>query len=122
MLPRQFGQILEKILDRHECSGIAVQWNVGIILVRPILIVTEIYSKIFFVGLMKCTRKLHDMKGKTYLYIYLRTCIFIVNIYLSIHILIYLSMSVSVFLEITKLYSITVCERSVSYWRSLVLP
>ena len=27
-LPRRFGIILEKILDRHERSGIAVQWNV----------------------------------------------------------------------------------------------
>ena len=79
------------------------------------LIVTEIYSKILFCRSdavhSKITR--HD--------IYLRTCIFTVYIYLSIHILIYLSMSVSVVLEITKLYSITVCERSVS-WRSLVLP
>ena len=29
-LPRRFGIILEKILDRHERSGIAVQWNGGI--------------------------------------------------------------------------------------------
>ena len=28
-LPRRFGIILEKILDRHERSGIAVQWNGG---------------------------------------------------------------------------------------------
>ena len=28
-LPRRFGIILEKILDRHNRSGIAVQWNVG---------------------------------------------------------------------------------------------
>ena len=28
-LPRRFGIILEKILDRHERSGIAVQWNRG---------------------------------------------------------------------------------------------
>ena len=41
---------------------------------------------------------------------------------LRLSILIYLSMSVSVFLEITKLDSITVCERSVTYWRYLVLP
>ena len=41
---------------------------------------------------------------------------------LRLIILIYLSMSVSVFLEVTKLDLITVCERSVAYWRSLVLP
>ena len=65
----------------------------------------------------------HEMQNVSiYLYIYLRICIFTVYLYLSIHILIDLSMSVSVFLEITKLYSITVCERSVSYWRSLGLP
>ena len=29
-LPRRFGIILEKILDRHERSGIAVQWNGGV--------------------------------------------------------------------------------------------
>ena len=28
-LPRQFGIILEKICDRHERSGITVQWNGG---------------------------------------------------------------------------------------------
>ena len=28
-LPRRFRIILEKILDRHERSGIAVQWNGG---------------------------------------------------------------------------------------------
>ena len=28
-LPRRFGIILEKILDRHERSGIAVRWNGG---------------------------------------------------------------------------------------------
>ena len=28
--PRRFGIILEKILDRHERSGIAVKWNVGL--------------------------------------------------------------------------------------------
>ena len=28
-LPRQFGIIFEKILDRNERSGIAVQWNGG---------------------------------------------------------------------------------------------
>ena len=28
-LPRRFGIILEKILDRHERSGITVQWNGG---------------------------------------------------------------------------------------------
>ena len=55
-----------------------------------------------------------------YLYIYLRTCLFTLYIYLSIHLLIYLSISVSVFLEMTKLYAITVCERCVSYWRYLV--
>ena len=43
-----------------------------------------------------------------------------VKLLLALSILIYLSMSVSVFLEITKLYSITVCERSVFYWRSLI--
>ena len=65
----------------------------------------------------------HEMQNVfIYLYIYLRTCIFTVYIYLSIHILIDLSMSVSVFLEMTKLYSITACERSVSYWRSFGLP
>ena len=69
----------------------------------------------------KITR--HERQNASiYLYIYLRTYIFTVYIYQSIHILIYLSMSVFAFLEITKLYSITVCERSVSYWRSLVLP
>ena len=26
-LPRRFGKILEKIRDRHERSGIAIQWN-----------------------------------------------------------------------------------------------
>ena len=68
--------------------------------------------------------KLHDMKGKTYLSIYLSTYMYmyIYCIHLSIHPYINLSMSVSVFLEITKMYSITVCERSVFYWRSLVLP
>ena len=57
-----------------------------------------------------------------YLYIYLRTCLFTlyIYIYLSIHLLIYLSISVSVFLEMTKSYAITVCERCVSYWRYLV--
>ena len=29
-LPRRFGIILEKILDRYERSGIAVQWNRGV--------------------------------------------------------------------------------------------
>ena len=29
-LPRRFGIILEKIIDRHERSGIAVQWNGGV--------------------------------------------------------------------------------------------
>ena len=28
-LPRRFGIFLEKICDRHERSGIAVQWNGG---------------------------------------------------------------------------------------------
>ena len=28
-LPRRLGIIFEKILDRHERSGIAVQWNGG---------------------------------------------------------------------------------------------
>ena len=28
-LPRRFGIFLEKICDRHERSGIAVQWNWG---------------------------------------------------------------------------------------------
>ena len=28
-LPRRFVKILDKILDRHERSGIAVQWNGG---------------------------------------------------------------------------------------------
>ena len=28
-LPRRFGIFLEKIVDRHERSGIAVQWNGG---------------------------------------------------------------------------------------------
>ena len=29
MLPRRFEIILEKLCDRHERSGIAVQWNGG---------------------------------------------------------------------------------------------
>ena len=29
-LPQRFGRILEKILDRHERSGMAVQWNGGL--------------------------------------------------------------------------------------------
>ena len=69
--------------------------------------------------------KLDDMKGKSYLSIYISIYVHVYLLfffYLSIHILIYISMSVSVFLEISKLYSITVCERSVSYWKSLVLP
>ena len=57
-----------------------------------------------------------------YLFIYLSTYMYIYCIYLSIHPNINLSMSVSVFLEITKLYSITVCEHSEFYWRSLGLP
>ena len=28
-LPRRFGIILEKILDRHERSGIVIRWNGG---------------------------------------------------------------------------------------------
>ena len=34
-LPRRFGVILEKILARHERSGIAVQWNWGLICITP---------------------------------------------------------------------------------------
>ena len=30
-LPRRFGIILEKILDRHERSRIVVQWNGGLL-------------------------------------------------------------------------------------------
>ena len=36
-LPRRFGIILEKILDRHERSGIAVQWNGGVLSVNSTL-------------------------------------------------------------------------------------
>ena len=56
--------------------------------------------------------KLDDMKGKSclsiYISIYVHVYLLFFFFYLSIHILIYISMSVSVFLEITKLYSITV--------------
>ena len=57
--------------------------------------------------------KLHDIKGKTYLSIYLSTYMYmyIYCIHLSIHPYIKrLSMSVSVCLEITKMYLITVCS------------
>ena len=30
MLPRRFGAILEKVLDRHKRSEIAAQWNGGL--------------------------------------------------------------------------------------------
>ena len=39
-LLRRFGIILEKILDRHERSGIAVQWNGGLVLTDTFLMFT----------------------------------------------------------------------------------
>ena len=44
-LPRRFGIILEKILDRHERSGIAVQWNGGFTSESDI----DIVSFVFFI-------------------------------------------------------------------------
>ena len=44
-LPRRFGIILEKILDRHERSGIAAQWNGGFKYFIPNFTFCEIYAR-----------------------------------------------------------------------------
>ena len=59
-LPRRFGIFLEKICDRHERSGIAVQWNGGgglrpwrfsyafVALVCPFYIESEILIRFYY--------------------------------------------------------------------------